>query len=85
MGFFKLRNQFAGPYDGTRHQLRKESYEQGEVQQRLFRGKLLTVYVQRVGERLERIERDTHRQDNIRLGWLVSNTPQRKQRHEVIH
>ena len=74
----QLLQEVPGSDDRSRHQLREEGDEKGEVSKIAGRAKCPPVDVERVGHRLERVEADADREDD----------PERSRRHghaEVGH
>ena len=61
----ELGQERARALDRARDELREEADEGGDVEQRAARWDLPAVDVDRVGERLERVERDAHRQHDV--------------------
>ena len=59
-----LRQEVARPHDRPGHQVREERDEQQEVRQAPFGPCLAAVDVDGVVDRLERVERDPHREDH---------------------
>ena len=61
----QLWQKIAGPYDGTRDQLREEPHVQRKLPQRIDRLHFSEVDIERVAQGLERIKRDPDRQKDI--------------------
>ena len=80
----ELRQQLAGPLDRPGDQLRKQRHEGGEANEAAFAIDLATIEVDRVAHRLERVERNAHRQQDVRSGQLVAGPQLCQQPVDVV-
>ena len=74
-----LREEVLGPDDRPGDQVGEEQDEQQEVVEAPLGLDLPPVDVHRVVDRLERVERDAHRQDDLERPGSCTNAPRSKQ------
>ena len=80
----QLRQKISGAHDWTGDQLREERNGENEITQRFRRLHHAAIDVQSVGKRMERVERNPDRQQNIQVRWLIDDPDARHQPLEVL-
>jgi hypothetical protein len=80
----ELRNQVSRADDGTRHELREERHEETEVEQRRRGPRPPQIHIQRIRHRLEGVERDADRQDDVPTRRLPFDADRGHQRNPVL-
>ena len=72
------------PLNGPGHQLGEKETKQGVPERISLRPHLAPVDVHSVGQGLEGVERDAHREDHVKPGLLQGNSSQGQQDREVV-
>ena len=79
-----LRQELRGAHDGSRHQAREEAHEERVVEEPLRGREHAAIDVDRVGQRLERVERDADRQDHVQRRRRPLDSGETERGREVL-
>ena len=80
----QLRKKIARAHDRSGDQLREKGNRQDEIAQRSGRLQHAAINVERVGERMKRVERDADRQKDIEMRRLVDDADARQEPLEIF-
>src|SRR6266508_6731160 len=80
----KLGKKIAGSHNWAGDQLRKKGNGQDKIAQGFRRLQDAAINVERVGERMKRVEGDADRQKNIEMRWLINDSEAREQPLKVL-
>ena len=80
----EVRLDLTEPHDWPRHQLRKERNSQDKVPQRFRRLQYTAVNIQRVGKRMEGVERYPNRKKYVEVRRLINDADPREQPLKIL-
>jgi len=80
----ELGQELLGAHDGPRHQLREEGHEGRELEEAVLRLEAPSVDVDRVAQRLERVEADPDGQDDAQRQRIDAPAELRRERAQAV-
>src|SRR6185503_1673606 len=80
----ELRDDLLGPQDRTGDEVREERQEQAVIEERSKRDTAPEIDIDRVADRLERVERDADRQDDVGARGMEAPAERATEHAEVL-